>query len=65
VVIGGAVRIRVVRIRPMPPCCMACLVSPLLDAPSSRKGVSYQLQRFYAECRAICGFSGVLQLATL
>ncbi len=33
--IGGAVRIKVVRINPMPPCCIAWLVMPSLDAPMS------------------------------
>lgn len=34
--IGGAVRTKVVRISPIPPCCMAWLVTPSASAPSSR-----------------------------
>ncbi len=49
--IGGAVRIKVVRINPMPPCCIAWLVMPSLEAPSSRNLLTKAVDQNAVETR--------------
>ncbi len=48
---GGAVRIKVVRINPMPPCCIAWLVMPSLEAPSSRNLLTRAVDQNAVETR--------------